>query len=167
MDIRIGYTGGKIVGGKDEPQNRPVPMSTAELASALALPFAIFRPGNIKPEDLLKAEMPKAELPKAPLNTAILILALPRTFVETSALENFLKKLEAKQETEIVFLYTAEENKTSLTRQNRASGFAELEDAARSCVNLYSNKRYGIHATKVVVRPALEREEGNNGSSKQ
>jgi len=131
MDIHIGYTGGKIIGGKDNPWNLSVPNNAAELASALAQPYAIFA-NAAAPEAL-----PKAELPPAPKDTAILILALPRTFVEIpggelSALERFIKNRKAKQEVDIAFLYSA-----------------EMEDAARSCVNLYNGKS-GIHAAKIL-----------------
>jgi hypothetical protein len=141
MDIRIGYTGGKIMGGKDEVQNLPVSMNAAALTSALAQPYAIFLDGR-RPEAL-----PRAELPTAPQNTAIFILALPRTFIEISgsepsALEKFLKKREVKQEVDIVFLYNV-----------------ELEDAARSCVNRY-NGISGVHAGKAAVLINQQMEEG-------
>jgi hypothetical protein len=152
MDISIGYTGGRMVGGKDDSEgNLSAPMNAEALASALALPFSIFRGGR-RPGNLMEAE-----LPVIPKNTALLILALPRTFIEISvpaaepkgrgsppvlsALEKFLKKRDTKQEADIVFLYNVD---------NRKAG--ELEDAARSCVKHY-NARTGIHASKAAIFP--------------
>jgi hypothetical protein len=140
MDIHIGYTGGKIMDGK-------------ELIAALALPYAIFSPTPKSSAELPRAELPraelqKAELPPVPKNTATLVLALPRTFLE-SALEKFIKSREIKQAADIVFLFNAESGKA-----------AELEEAANICVNLY-NGRSGIYIAKIAVAPGRNREEGS------
>ena len=148
MDILIGYTGGRISGGKDESG----PLNAAELASALAWPAAVFRPdpekaaGNKKAKQLNTVTQPM--LPKAPGDRAVLIMALPRSSAESSALDLFIKNREAGQETDIVFLYD--------TGSRQA---AELEESAGICVNLY-NRRSGIHAVKTAVSAAREREGG-------
>ncbi|MCL2319136.1 MAG: DUF58 domain-containing protein [Treponema sp.] len=153
MDILIGYTGGSISGGKEES----APLDAGELAAALAFPAAIYRsagtaelprtdlPGaNL---DLRRADLRRAnlDLPPAPGDRAVLILALPRTSADTSALDRFLKKREPKQETDIVFLYNPLDSRA-----------AELEDSARVCVNLYNGKA-GIHAVKAAVLAAGEK----------
>jgi hypothetical protein len=120
-----GYTGGDIMGGKEEKYS-------AELSSSMALPYAIFRHGGehseIRPSaELSKTELPQAklpqtelpqtklplaELPQAPPNTGILVLALPRTFTD-SALERFKGKREPRQEIQIIFLENTETKKDS------------------------------------------------------
>ena len=142
MDIRMGHTGGRTMGEKEDSLN------ATELAAALALPFAIFLANNGMSGKTPEAELLKAELPPAPNDAAILVLAFPRTFAE-SALERFLKKLEAKQAVDIVFIYNA-----------GAKNAGELDDAAISCVNLY-NGRSGIHAGKAAVS---QRQKGEQGS---
>jgi hypothetical protein len=152
MDIRIGYTGGRIMGGKDEPRNLSAPKNipessgSMELASFLALPYAIFRNERTSSSGPM-AELPGAELPPAPDDTAILILALPRSFAETaadspSALDKFIKKRETKKEVDIIFLCNTEQ-----------------DYAAQVCVNLY-NGRSGIHAAKMVF-PDLKKKESD------
>ena len=131
MDIHIAYTGGRIINGN----------GAGEIAAALAQPFAIFQNGGSRVE-LPLAEMPRAEMPSAPKDTTILILALPRTFVDISALESFIKQRVEKQAADIVFFYNA-----------------ETEDAAGSCVNLY-NRRSGIRAAKIPAPLGLKAEEG-------
>jgi len=141
MDIHIGYTGGRIAagnhggaktGGAGEESG---PLSAAELAAALAWPAAVC--GDTTDD-----------LPEAPQDRGVLILALPRISIAplSSSIERFLKKREGRLGTDIVFVYDAASGKA-----------AELEDAARICVNLYSG-RSGIHAAKAAVTPARERE---------
>ena len=130
MDILIGCTGGKIIGGN--------PLNAAEFACALAWPAALFMPG---------ADLPRAYMPRAPQDRGVLIFALPRTFApdgsaaNSSALDRFIKDCEAGQETDIVFLYDAQSRRA-----------AELEDAAMACVNFY-NGRPGVHAKRVKGEP--------------
>ena len=131
LDICVGFTGDTCAGGRKEE-----PLDAAELALALALPFAIFRPDKGNP----------AELPAAPKDSAILILALPRMLPE-SALERFVKKREENQEADIIFLYDAGSRRAE-----------DLENAAGSCVNLY-NGRAGIYAGKAAVLPGQGAEE--------
>ena len=102
--------------------------SIAELSSALAWPAAVFWPRS-------------ADLPQAPNDRAVLILSLPRNFADQSALDRFLKNRGVKQEIDIVFISKESEN---------------LEDAARTCVNIY-NGRSGVHAARVTVSPSRER----------
>jgi hypothetical protein len=137
MDILIGYTGGRIMGGEDEN----APLNAAELALALAWPAAIFRPAETAPPTT-KAGSPGPELPQAPGDRSVLVLALPRKPSASTALERFLKKRE--QGADIVFIYDG---------KNRRK--PELEEAAGICVNFYTG-RSGVHA----YRAALLRERG-------
>lgn len=135
MDIQIAYTNGGIIGGREEGS----PLNRAELASALARPAVVMRqtPG---------AGLPAAsgsELPNAPGHKAVLVFALPRAIneqsaPESSALDRFLEKREAGQETDIFFIY-----------DGRCKKAAELEDAARGCVGFYGG-RSGVHAGKAL-----------------
>ena len=150
IDILIGYTDGKITGGKEES----AAMNAAEIASALAMPAAIFRneKSNAKlpkpaavSDHLLSGQ--RGSLPDAPEDRSLLILALPRTFTETSvpyALDQFLKKRHMQQNTDLVFLCSMGSRKT-----------AELEESAAACVNLY-NKKSGIRAVKITLNAAGE-----------
>ena len=133
MSILTGYSGGGIQGGKDESGF----LSEAEITLALAWPAAVSWP---HPEDTA------ADLPRAPKDVSVLILALPRTSAETSALDRFLKNREPGQGTDIVFLYHADNGKT-----------AKAEEAAGVCVNLY-NGRPGVHAGRAAVygKPARQ-----------
>ena len=152
IDILIGYTGGKIIGGKEES----AAMNATEIASALACPAAIFRSPSslqqrrfrIKPEKAgLPEENSPASLPDAPEDRSLLILALPRTFAETSvpyALDQFIKKQSTHQNTDLVFLYSTGNRKTS-----------ELEESAAACVNLY-NKKSKIRVVKIELNAAGE-----------
>ena len=128
MDILIGYTGGKIMGGGEGSP----PLDKAELAAALALPAAIRWPRS------------SGILPLAPMDRAVLVLALPRENAEASALDNFLKNRqgssgsEASPATDIVFICRP-----------------ELSDAAGVCVNHY-NRKPGVRAAKAIVSAAAE-----------
>ena len=135
INILIGYTGGGIIGGKDESGF----LNNAEIASALAWPAAILRScrepsAGARQGRSSLAVHPAAELPHAPKALSVLILALPRTSSEASALDRFLKNREARQEADVLFLYNAESRRA-----------AEMEDAARVCVNLL-NGRPGVHS---------------------
>ena len=169
MDIHMGHTGSRIVGEENSsrnlltPRNVPEPLSSVELACAFAMPFAIFRDSATSRKNK-SAEMRKAEMLPALPNMAILILALPRMFVEISAgeysaLEKFIKTREAKQEANIVFLYSHDTgNKKAGSPETGTRRAKALEDAAISCVNLYNGKS-GIHAAKMTV-PLVKNEEG-------
>ena len=138
MDILVGYTGGKIIGGSESAGSQP--LNTAELATALAHPAAVQWPG-------LETALPNAGLPEAPKDRAVLVLALPRAGAEASALDNFLKSRTASQGgeasagTNIIFIYDSEN-----------PGGRKLEEAAGICVNLY-NRRPGVHAEKKAALP--------------
>jgi hypothetical protein len=80
LDLGIAYTGGGIHRG-----------TQAELAIALAYPAALPLQG---PEEL-----------PSPEDEGLLILALPRTFGEESALDRFLWQRNTHQGVDIVFLY--------------------------------------------------------------
>ena len=133
MDIHIGYSGGEIIGSKEES----APLNPAELALAMAMPAAILWPGK-------KADSSGA-VPGAPNDGAVLIFALPRVNFDASVprmsgLDNFLKTRGASQGADIVFIYDI----TGLGARRAV----ELEDAAVACVNFY-NRRPGVHAEKV------------------
>ena len=137
MDILIGWSG-----ETSAPSDSARPLNAAELASALAWPAAVQLPGA----ELARAELPRAELPPAPGDRNVLIFALPRIWSEPSALDRFLKKREANQGADIIFLYNADSRR-----------IAELEDAARICVNLY-NGRSGVYAGKAAVKADREKQ---------
>jgi uncharacterized protein (DUF58 family) len=106
MDILVGYTGGKIRGG-----------AAADIAEALAWPAALplSDPGNY---------------PFPGEDRGFLILALPRSAGEHSALDRFLKKRDPKQRADLVFLY----------EDDGAGNAASLTAAAETAVRLYGQK---------------------------
>ena len=148
MDILAGYTGGKIISGADSGAT----LNAAQLASAMALPYAIPWPektNSPKAElpwaDLPGADLPRANLPRAnlPHDLAVLIFALPRKVLsgepspDSSALDRFIKT--SRSGAKIVFLYSMENKRAD-----------ELEDAANTCLTVY-NGRHNIYAVKAVV----------------
>jgi uncharacterized protein (DUF58 family) len=108
MDITIGYTGGDLKGG-----------TQAELAAALAYPAA------------LSIHAPE-EFPPSPEDLGILILALPRSGSASTALDRFLKKRDAHQQVDIVFLYQGE----------------QFDSAAETCISIYGQQG-GVHARRL------------------
>jgi hypothetical protein len=70
----------------------------------------------------------------------ILILAMPRIYAETSALDRFLSK-HANRVIELVFIYGADANQDSAEYVKRVA-------AAETCVGLY-NKRPGVRARAI------------------
>ena len=141
MDILISHNGGLAPGAGSAPLN------AAELSAALALPAAIQWPrpssrgGNGIPR---MADLSKADLPPAPMDMAVLIIALPRTGPDTSALDNFLKKRSVSAGTDIVFVYSAD------GRMGGARRVEKLGEAAETCAALY-NRRSGVHAGSLAV----------------
>jgi uncharacterized protein (DUF58 family) len=130
MDVQIGWTG--------ETKIRRI-SDRAELAAALALPAAL---------PLADA----AELPEPPPDMGILILALPRVWAESSALDRFLKNAanpgkNGKQTVELLFLYSGEWMKNDVAHSSRG-----VEASAETCVSLY-NRRAGVRA-RLAVGPA-------------
>ena len=115
MDIFIGYTGGKIRGGQ-----------AAELAEALAWPAALPLSG---PEDY----------PASGEDRGFLILTLPRSAGESSALDRFLKKRNPRQQIDMVFLYEVERSPRTGDEP------PALRAAAETCVRVYGQKP-GVHA---------------------
>ena len=138
LEILVGCSGHGIMGGGEES----AALNAAELAAALAWPAAVLT-ADLHRADL-RGEIPE-DLPQAPKDGAVLVFALPRTSFEPSALDRFLKKREVSQGTDIVFLYSVEDKRA-----------AELEDAAKVCVNLY-NGRQGVHASRAAVSAAVVR----------
>jgi hypothetical protein len=128
-EVLIGYSGGNIRGG-----------NAAELADVLACPAALpFAPAGGPAAVLKSRAFPaspagpagEAELPGAP-DQGVLILALPRTGAEPSALDRFLKGRPPRQTAEIFFLYTGD----------------RPEKAAETCVSIYGQKG-GVHARRI------------------
>jgi hypothetical protein len=114
MDILTGYTGGKIRGGP-----------AADLAESLAWPAALPLSG---PEDY----------PSPGEDRGFLILALPRSAGESSALDRFLKKRDPRRRVDLVFLY--EEN-----QPGAGDKAAALQGAAETGLRVYGQKP-GVHA---------------------
>jgi hypothetical protein len=108
MDVTIGYTGGDIQGG-----------TPAELATALAYPAAM-------------SALASEEFSPVPEDVGILVLTLPRSGSESTALDRFLKKRDLHQRVDIIFLY----------QEDRLDGPAE------TCVTIYGQKG-GVHAWRV------------------
>jgi hypothetical protein len=121
MDILIGYTGGTILG---ESSGGIIPH---DLPAALALPAAL---------PLSSME----NLPEVPHDRGVLILALPRSSSEPSALDRFLKGRDSKQGLDLFFLYEPDNSRA-----------AEWEEAAKICANLYGRKQF---AEAVKTTPA-------------
>jgi uncharacterized protein (DUF58 family) len=107
MDILVGSTGGKIRGG-----------AAADLAEALAWPAAL-------------SLSDPGDYPLPGEDRGLLILALPRSAGESSALDRFLKKRDPKQPVDLVFLYEDD---------GAAGNAAALASAAETNVRLYGQK---------------------------
>ncbi|AEF82011.1 conserved hypothetical protein [Leadbettera azotonutricia ZAS-9] len=130
MDMLIGYTGGAIL-GENEASGGIAPH---DLAAALALPAAL---------PLSSME----NLPEVPRDRGVLLLALPRSSSEPSALDRFLKERDSKQGLDLFFLYDPANSRV-----------AELEEAAKICVNLYGRKQF---AGAVKATPAKSTNSNN------
>jgi hypothetical protein len=114
MDMLIGYTGGTILGEKEASSG----IAPHDLAATLALPAAL---------SLSSME----NLPEVPRDRGVLILALPRSSSEPSALDRFLKVKDSKQGVDLFFLYDTDNSRT-----------ADWEEAAKICANLYGRKQF-------------------------
>ena len=104
-------------------------LESRDIAAALAWPAAVPLPAS-------------ARFPGVPEERGIIILALPRSSAETSALERFLKEQASRtagknQTIEILFLCSTD------TAEDGA--FAERLAAAETCAALY-NRRSGVRA---------------------
>ena len=117
MDVLIGYSGGAIRGRAASPS-----LPVAELAAVLAWPAA----------SPLSASL---NLPAAPDNCGVLILALPRSSSENSAIDRFLNNF-ANRSVELLFLYGGASD--TITNSERLA-------AAEVCAALY-NQRHGVRA---------------------
>ena len=129
MDVIVGFSGGAVHGG-----------NARELASALALPAALSHTASAPPE-----------LPVTPDDRGIIILALPRTNMEDSTIDRFLKKITDKQagnetprRVNIIFFCgdsTDDNGNSSAASPVYGKRFA----AAAACAVLYS-RRPGVTA---------------------
>jgi hypothetical protein len=119
MEISIGYSGSTLTEGAE-----------TELAEALAYPAAYPAPGfgNTGGGSL------QADLPLPPPDRGVLILALPRTEMGTSALDRVLKNPLRGQRspTDLFFLYAGD----------------GLEESAETCVRIYGQNG-GVHARQI------------------
>jgi uncharacterized protein (DUF58 family) len=123
IEVSLGFTGGKIRGGNAE-----------ELAAALAWPAALAVNAP--------AELPSPSESQPPSGAAgIIILALPRAYVESSALDQFLKTRGPEQSIDLFFIYDE--------KNPRAP---ELEEAAQTCAALYGRKA-GVHSRYTKNQP--------------
>jgi hypothetical protein len=137
-EVLIGYTGGGIRGGNPaelaDALAYPAALPLAPAGGSAAFPRRIF-PHPAGPAGLSGAAgdgaFVPAELPQAP-DRGVLILALPRSGAETSALDRFLKKRTPQQTTELLFLYEGD----------------RPEEAAGTCVSIYGQKG-GVHARRI------------------
>jgi hypothetical protein len=116
MDVLTGYSGGVIRGGTASPLSAP------ELAAALAWPAASPISASIK-------------LPAPPDNCGVLILALPRSSAEPSAIDRYLNDT-ANRPVELLFLYGVAGDTIT---------YSERLAAAEVCAALY-NQRPGVRA---------------------
>jgi hypothetical protein len=120
-DVRIGFTG--QTGQNDKS------LTPAELGFFLAYPPAI-----------PQTQSTSARLPPVPDDRAILILAMPRVYAESSALDRFLSN-NVNRAMELIFIYGAGENEDKAAYTERAA-------AAETCVVLY-NRRPGVKARAI------------------
>ena len=128
-DAQIGFTGQTGKTGNT--------LTPAELGFFLARPWAI--PAS-PPARVRKQKTFPANLPSVPDERGILILAMPRTYAESSALDRFLSN-NANRAMELVFIYGADENESTVTYTERA-------EAAEICAALYNN-RPGVRAQAI------------------
>ena len=118
MDVSIGFSGGGIRGG-----------GPSELAAILAHPASFCR------EDV-SGECPALPVPEDA--RGVLILALPREWTDNGdrapqwSLDSFLKKRDAKQIVDLLFLYGKDDAVS-------AKG-SRLEESAEACVRFYNGK---------------------------
>jgi len=121
MDVLIGYSGGVMCNGNVSP------LSPAELATALAWPAA----------SPLSASL---NLPAAPDGCGILILSLPRSSAEPSAIDRFLNNTarndSSSRPVELLFLCDG---------SGSTIAYTERLAAAEVCAALY-NQRPGVRA---------------------
>lgn len=118
MEVFTGYSGGIIRG-----------VNNTEPAASLALPAALPLSSG-------------AELPAAPADCGILILALPRSSAEASALDRFLRDTKSKSQTVTLLFLCADGNTNTNTNTIARS---ERLAAAEVCAALY-NQRPGVRA---------------------
>jgi hypothetical protein len=133
-DIQIGFTG--------QSENAGKTLSPAELGFFLARPWAI--PAAL-PAKARKLKPVSVDLPSVPDDRGILILAMPKIYAQSSALDRFLSN-NANRAMELIFIYGADENENSAV-------FAQRAVAAETCVALY-NKRPGVRARAVGLQGA-------------
>jgi hypothetical protein len=125
MDVGIGFS------GRDPSSNGPQNGGPAELAAVLARPAASPVTG---------------ELPLVPEARGVLILALPRDWTAGGAswsLDRFLKKRNAKQTVDLLFLYGGDAAPDGRTKERGG-----LEESAEACARFYGGKG-GVRAKSI------------------
>ena len=139
MDVLVGHSGGKITGG-----------NAGSLASALAWPAAV--PITAKPAT--PGGGAGNSFPAVPGDRGIIILALPRSGSETSAIDCFLKETSGlsagkngARPVELLFLYDG-----GVTADKARSG--EIPAAAELCAAVY-NRRPGVRAGVLAAGAAV------------
>jgi hypothetical protein len=136
-DTRIGFTRTELAGSGEQTTEGSKSLTKTEAGFFLALPWAI----PITQSAASRKRKPmQADLPPVDRDLGILILAMPRLYAETSALDSFLSK-NANRIIELVFIYGADGN------QGNAE-YAKRTAAAETCVGLY-NKRPGVRARAI------------------
>jgi hypothetical protein len=130
-DVQIGFTRPETSGESGKS------LTKTEAGYFLALPYAI----PIKQAAASRKRKPiQTDLPPVDREMGILILAMPRIYVEASALDRFLSK-NANRIIDLVFIYGADGNQDGAEYAKRAA-------AAETCVGLY-NKRPGLRARAI------------------
>jgi hypothetical protein len=136
-DVQIGFTHPELAGSGGQTVEGGKSLTRTEAGFFLALPWAI----PITQAAASRKRKPlRVDLPPVDRDLGILILAMPRIYAETSALDRFLSK-NANRIIELIFIYGTDANQDNTEYAKRAA-------AAETCVGLY-NKRPGIRARAI------------------
>jgi hypothetical protein len=140
QDVQIGFTRPEPseIGGQTGEGSKS--LTKTEASFLLALPYAIH---ITQVAASRKRKLVQVDLPPVDRDLGILILAMPRIYAETSALDRFLSK-HANRIIELVFIYGADGNQGS-------AEYARRTAAAETCVGLY-NKRPGVRARAIGIQ---------------
>jgi uncharacterized protein (DUF58 family) len=136
MDVLIAYAGAHVPAAAVREAGASRRITDADLAAALAYPAASPWPAAGQTID--------ADLPLLSEDRGVLILALPRTGADSTALDRFLKKRPPAQAVDLLFLYAGETpRRNAAVRRN-----VTLDEAAETCVRMY-DKRGNVRARKL------------------